>query len=116
MDDEEGATLQQLPRPLDHVPDNKKNESFPPQLESLDSSYQAIEYLDKSYLFDGYTLLGEGKLRIKLFEAYGYNRWIELTPQLLDHSRWIVIHFECQSNAEDHLLHTNGNYWCEHSP
>ena len=93
----------------------KRNQQFPSSIDELSGDYRTREYLDASRYFTAYKPVQNGAVRFDLTERYGYNRWIELTPKLVDYPVWDKVNFDCRSNAERHLLQNNGNPWCEYS-
>lgn len=87
-------------------------EAFPSNVQNLDAVSKASDLLRPNELFSSADLLENGTVRLTLSENYGYNRWIELIPTVIAGSSRRNIEFKCRSNAEEHLLHNNGSYWC----
>lgn len=89
----------------------REHNAFPDSAENL--GRDSNRYLNNSRFIQSYHITGNGIIKLSLSDQYGYHRFIELAPkQQKSFSSW-HLEFNCRSNAQDHLLHDSGRYWCE---
>lgn len=92
----------------------KKHQRFPNQTEDLTHSRIPLN-LGAANIVSDYQIIENGRVNITLTESFGYNRWLQLTPEITKKARWNSIGFNCTTNAEKHLLISNRSGWCTHS-
>lgn len=89
----------------------REHNTFPGSAEDL--GQDSNRYLNGSRFVQSYKISSNGNIKLSLSDQYGYHRYIELTPKQKESFGSWHIEFSCRSNAQDHLLHDNGRYWCE---